>query len=263
MNLETEDILAGPGCDAAAMPMPTRPVVSPPQDRHQLILENLAEVRYIANYIHSRLPPHVPIDDMIHAGVLGLIDAVEKFDAAKSLQFMSYARFRIKGAILDSLRGLDWGPRRLRKQARSIEQAQSLLLARLGRRPSESEVAAHLGLPVSELQHILAELQSLKLECLQESTGPGGVPSPPNCSSDDPFELCARLETSSRLTEAIGTLQERERQALTLYYFEERTMKEVGQILDVCESRVSQIISGALVALRSRLQNELNSANGK
>jgi RNA polymerase sigma factor for flagellar operon FliA len=249
-----------PGCKAIPR-TPNHGHSLAPEEVQQFILNNLPEVRYIARHIHSRLPPHVPFDDLVQAGVLGLMDAVEKFDRSKTVQLMSYARYRIRGAILDSLRELDWGPRRLRKQAREIEQAHRDLLAKLGRVPLESEVAAQLGLPPSALQHILAELQSLTVEPLQvgrKFNSPGEArAAQPRRSGDDPFELCVRLETSKLLTEAMDSLEEKERRALTLYYFEDRTMKEVGKALDVCESRVSQIISGALHGLRERLQEPL------
>jgi RNA polymerase sigma factor for flagellar operon FliA len=253
-----------PGCRPAQLQTPERVGSLSPEDRQGLILENLSEVRYIARHLHSRLPAHVSIDDLIHAGVLGLIDAVEKFDTGKSVQFMSYARYRIRGAILDSLRGLDWGPRRLRRQARSIEQAQHDLLTKLGRLPLESEVAAYLGLPSSQLQRVLAELQSVRLESLEPqqdlaSHERGKSPAVRSTrTGEDPFEVYVRMETSRLLTQAIDSLEEKERRALKLYYFEERTMKEVGKVLDTCESRVSQIISGALVDLRRHLQNRLN-----
>lgn len=230
--------------------------------RQRLILEYLPEVRYIARHVHSRLPPHVPFEDLVHAGVLGLIDSVEKFDPSKNVQLKSYACYRIRGAILDSLRGLDWGPRRLRKQARGIEQARNELLAKLGRLPSEPEVAAHLGVDLSELQRVIAELSTLRMESLepqQECHGNGDAPAlRSNRTGDDPFALCVQLETAQLLREAIESLDERERRALTLYYLEERTMKEVGKVLEVCESRVSQIVSGALAELRARLENRLN-----
>src|SRR5271163_4907156 len=134
-----------------------------PDERQRLLLENLPEVRYIARRIHDRLPSHVQFDDLLHAGILGLIDAVDKFDASKNVQLKSYARFRIRGAILDSLRQLDWSPRNLRRQARRIEEAHRDLAATLGHAPSEPEVATHLGLELDEFQHLLGELRGLDL----------------------------------------------------------------------------------------------------
>jgi RNA polymerase sigma factor for flagellar operon FliA len=121
-------------------------------ERQRLLTENLQEVRYIARRIHDRLPSHVPFDDLVHAGILGLIDAVDRFDPGKNVQLKSYARFRIRGAILDSLRQMDWSPRNLRRQARRIEEAVRELSAELGRAPSEPEIAPRLGLRVEDFQ---------------------------------------------------------------------------------------------------------------
>src|ERR1700694_2489544 len=132
-----------------------------PVERQRLLNENLPEVRYIARRIHDRLPSHVPFDDLVHAGILGLIDAVDKFDPSKNVQLKSYARFRIRGAILDGLRQMDWSPRNLRRQARRIEDTHRELAAELGRAPSEPELAARMGLGLEEYQQLLGELRGL------------------------------------------------------------------------------------------------------
>jgi RNA polymerase sigma factor FliA len=226
-------------------------------ERQRLLLENLSEVRDVARRIHLRLPRHVPFEDLVHEGVVGLIDAVEKYDPSRNVALRSYARLRIRGAILDSLREMDWGPRRLRRQARRIEQANRELAFKLGRVPSDQEVAAQLKISLNELQRTLRELHCLKTETslvLSELVSKHvDVVSRINWAGPDPFDVCVRAETTKSLMEAIETLAERERQALTLYYFEERTMREIGRILDVQESRISQIISAALVRLRQRL----------
>src|SRR5215475_12788286 len=128
---------------ASTKPETKAPLIDP-AERQRLLNENLPEVRYIARRIHDRLPSHVPFEDLVHAGILGLIDAVDKFDPQKNVQLKSYARFRIRGAILDSLRQMDWSPRNLRRQARRIEEANRQLSAELGHSPSETELAAHL-----------------------------------------------------------------------------------------------------------------------
>src|SRR5215468_6554430 len=128
-------------------------------ERQRLLNENLTEVRYIARRIHDRLPSHVPFEDLVHAGILGLIDAVDKFDPQKNVQLKSYARFRIRGAILDSLRQMDWSPRNLRRQARRIEEANRDLSAELGRAPTEAEIASKLGMQLSEFQLLLRDLR--------------------------------------------------------------------------------------------------------
>ncbi|HZQ67121.1 MAG TPA: FliA/WhiG family RNA polymerase sigma factor [Terriglobales bacterium] len=228
------------------------------QDRERLLNEQLPQVRYIARRIHERLPRHVSLDDLIHAGVLGLIDALSKYDQNKHVQFGSYAKFRIRGAILDSLRELDWSPRDLRRKARQLEDATTRLRLRLGRDPSEPELAAELGLDLRCLQSLLAELNGLEIGSFRiESARDGREEDLCEYIADDPEETpllqCMRSEMKELLAKAIAELPERERQVLTLYYFEELTMKEVGVVLGVGESRVSQVHSMALVRLRARL----------
>ena len=232
-----------------------------PLERERLLQENLPEVRYIARRIHDRLPSHVPFDDLVHAGILGLIDAVDKFDASRKVQLKSYAQFRIRGAILDSLRQMDWGPRALRRQARKIEEAQRDLAAKLGRAGTEPEIAEHMGITLEEYQQLLGELRGLDLGSLQAATSEEN-PENPHVSvtskeEEDPFHQYARTEMREYLASAIEELEEKERHVLGLYYLEELTMKEVGLILDIGESRVSQIHTAAILRLRARLREKL------
>ena len=234
------------------------------QERQRLLAENLPEVRYIARRIHDRLPSHVPFDDLVHAGILGLIDAVDKFDPSKNVQLKSYARFRIRGAILDSLRQLDWSPRHLRRQSRRIENANRELAAELGRSPSEPELAERLGLSLEEFQQLLGELRGLDLGSLQIESGETGEELAALIAAkveDDPFHLAARAEMRAILADAIRGLDDKERQVLGLYYLEELTMKEVGVIMDIGESRVSQIHTAALIRLRSKLQGTVGNTD--
>jgi RNA polymerase sigma factor for flagellar operon FliA len=232
-----------------------------PAERERLLQENLSEVRYIARRIHDRLPPHVPFDDLVHAGILGLIDAIDKYDPSRNVQLKSYARFRIRGAILDSLRQMDWSPRALRRQARRIEDTQRELSATLGRAPNETEIAAHLGMPLEEYQHLLGELRGLDLGSLYAGVDEEQADNPHLSltakEEEDPFSQCLRSEMRSLLAEAIEELGEKERHVLGLYYLEELTMKEVGVILDIGESRVSQIHTAAILRLRGRLREKL------
>jgi len=232
-----------------------------PAERERLLQENLPEVRYIARRIHDRLPPHVPFDDLVHAGILGLIDAIDKYDPSRNVQLKSYARFRIRGAILDSLRQMDWSPRALRRQARRIEEAQRELTATLGHAPNEVEVADHLGMPLVEYQQLLGELRGLDLGSLYAGNNDESAePSHPSLTTkeeEDPFEQCLRSELRSMLASAIDELDEKERHVLGLYYLEELTMKEVGLILDIGESRVSQIHTAAILRLRGKLREKL------
>lgn len=225
-------------------------------EREQLLAEHLPQVRYIARRIHGRLPQNVQLDDLVHEGVIGLLDALDKFDPLKQVQLKSYAQFRIRGAILDSLRASDWSPRSLRTKARQLEKGRLEMSAALGRFPTDSELAEYLGMDLPELAHLLAELQALDLGSLETSNGEERE-SPRqqrDGSPNDPFSLCLREEIKARLIQAMADLGKRERQVLALYYTEELTMKEVGAILGIGESRVSQIHSAAIVRLRGWLQ---------
>src|ERR1700688_2176360 len=238
-------------------------------ERERILMEQLPQVRYIARRIHERLPRHVPFEDLVHSGVIGLIDALNKFDLSKHVQFSSYAKFRIRGAILDGLRELDWSPRELRRKGRLVESTYSELSGKLGRAPSEMEIAQQMGLNLRELQLLLAELDGLELSSLRIESSRDGKPEDltdyvPSKPEDTPFFQCLRCETKHLLERAISELPEKEQRVLALYYYEELTMKEVGVALGIGESRVSQIHSLAMVRLRSRL-NALNppAAHGK
>jgi len=224
----------------------------------QLLLEQLPQVKYIARRIHERLPQHVPFDDLLHAGIVGLIDAMHKFDASKNVRFASYAKFRIRGAILDSLRDMDWSPRDLRRKARRLQATMQKLQTELGRSASEPELAQAMAMTLEEFQHMVDEIRGLEVGSLQiESLEDGRetdlgetLPGPPD---QDPLTLCMKGERRQLLAEAVRQLPEREQQVLALYYQEELTMKEVGAVLGVGESRVSQIHSVAVARLRSIL----------
>jgi RNA polymerase sigma factor for flagellar operon FliA len=231
-------------------------------------MEQLPQVRYIARRIHERLPRHVPFEDLVHAGVVGLIDALNKFDESKHVQFRSYAKFRIRGAILDSLRELDWSPRELRRKGRTLEEAYRRLSGTLGRAPDESELAEELGLELNRLQSLLAELDGLELGSLRYESTPDGNKRDlcdyiPGAREDTPFFACLRAEIKHMLSEAIAELPEQERKVLSRYYCEELTMKEVGAVLGIGESRVSQIHSLAISRLRGRLGELLSPASSR
>jgi len=235
-----------------------------PVEREKQLNEYLPEVRYIARRIHERLPVQVPLEDLIHAGVLGLIDAVDRFDPGKHTQLKTYAKFRIRGAILDSLRANDWSPRSLRRRARLVEEAHRSLSMELGRSPSESELAERISMDLSGFQQLLGELNGLNLGSLQwRGAGDSGDDKEdvyayrPNGPDEDPFFLCWRSELKSFLQEALNDLNEKERRVITLYYLEELNMKEVGAVLGVGESRASQIHSMAIVRLRTKVQQFL------
>jgi RNA polymerase sigma factor for flagellar operon FliA len=234
------------------------------ETRNRVLLEQMPQVRYIARHIHDRLPQHVPMEDLVHAGVLGLMDALTKYDESRQVQFKTYAKFRIRGAILDSLRELDWSPRDLRRKARLIEGATARLSHALGRAPTEQDLADDLALSLEAFQHLLNELEGLDLGSLHvENNGREQdddlceyLPGNPE---ESPYYLTMKSELKQLLIRAIEELNEKEQQVLSLYYYEELTMKEVGAVLGVGESRVSQIHSLALLRLRERLQTTLAS----
>ena len=226
-------------------------------EHERMIVEHLPTVRYLARRIHERLPQHVDIEDLVSAGVLGLIDAFQKFDPEKKVQFRSYAQFRIRGAILDSLRTLDWSPRDLRRKGRAVEEAIRALTSRGGHAPSEPEVAAELEMELGEYQQLLGELKGLEIGTLHaersEDSGEEELAYIPNRPEEDPLFRCLEGEMQERLAGAIDELPERERLVMTLYYYEEMTMKEIGLTLGVVESRVSQIHASAVLHLRAAL----------
>ncbi|MGA3125286.1 MAG: FliA/WhiG family RNA polymerase sigma factor [Candidatus Korobacteraceae bacterium] len=249
----------------SAMKKPQNSYTPPTLDeevRNRILMEQMPQVRYIARHIHDRLPQHVPIEDLIHAGILGLMDALTKYDEARQVQFKTYAKFRIRGAILDSLRELDWSPRDLRRKARQVELASARLSHALGRSPTEPEIATELGLTLDDFQHLLGELEGLDLgsfhiESSDHEHDDDLCEYLPGNPEESPYYLTMKSELHQLLVRAIEELSEKEQQVLSLYYYEELTMKEAGAVLGVGESRVSQIHSLALLRLRTRLQSLL------
>ena len=222
------------------------------------MVEHLPIVRFIVRRIHDRLPPHMLIEDLYSAGVLGLLDAFGRFDPSKQVLFRTYAQFRIRGAILDSLRTLDWGPRELRRKGRAVEQAIQMLTAQLHRSPTDIEIAQKLNIPLDAYQQLLGELKGLEIGSLhavraEEDSGEEELVYVPSRPEDDPLFRYLDGELRERLTKAINDPPERERLIMTLYYYEETTMTEIGLILGVSESRVSQIHASAVLHLRARL----------
>lgn len=228
-------------------------------EQERLLLEHLPVVRFLARRIHERLPQHVDIEDLVSAGVVGLLDAFSKFDPDKKVQFRSYAQFRIRGAILDSLRTLDWSPRELRRKGRAVEEAIRALTARMGRPPNEAEVAHEMALSLDEYQQLLGDLKGLEIGTLHiernEDSGEEDLAYVPGRPEEDPLFRCLKGELQERLTEAIQNLPDRERLVMTLYYYEEMTMREIGLALGVVESRVSQVHASAVVHLRAALKD--------
>jgi RNA polymerase sigma factor FliA len=183
-------------------------------EQERQILEHLPIVRYLARRIHERLPQHVEMEDLVSAGILGLMDAFSKFDPNKKVQFRSYAQFRIRGAILDSLRTLDWGPRDLRRKGRAVEEAIRQLTAKQGHSPGEAEIARELGVSLDEYQSLLGELKGLEIGTLHvehnEDSGEEELAYIPGHPEEDPLFCCLRGELKDKLTAAIESLPERE-----------------------------------------------------
>lgn len=223
--------------------------------RDECILQQLPQVHYIASRIHERLPRQVDLQDLVQAGVIGLIEAHRSFHAGKSAQFATYARFRIKGAILDALRSLDWGSRSLRDKAREIAKARAEMEATLGRRPTAEELAVQLGISLDKLNEVEADLHGLYLVS-QQAAAPGeddethDLIESATSPWDNPFEAYAKAESRAPLIAAVATLSEREQLILSLYYHDELTMREVAQVAGLAASRVCQIHATALKKLK-------------
>ncbi len=232
-------------------------------DRNDLIVQQLPEVYYIAARIRERLPRQVDLEDLVSAGVLGLIDACQKYDGAKNVQFTTFARFRIRGAILDSLRELDWGSRTLRKKARLIADCSAELKQTLGRQPTEAELAAALAVTPKQLQKTISEIEGLQIFSQKSTTSPKSnsekhldlIESAPDRTDTSPFQQYLAMERREQLESAVADLTEREQLILSLYYRDELTMKEIASVIGAATSRVSQIHAAALLKLKSSLNH--------
>jgi len=225
--------------------------------RDRIVLEHLPLVKAIAVRVHENLPVHVDLDDLVHAGVLGLFDAASKFNPDKQVAFSSYAKHRIKGAILDSLRQLDWASRDLRRRHKQVEAATRELAATLQRTPTESEIAQKLGVDVERWRQMMVDLRSVGLiSASSRAAEHDDLPAPdfPSKPETQPDNMCSREQMRSVLGVAMKTLPERYQKVVFLYYTNEMTMKEIGGILGINESRVSQIHKSALEKMQVVLQ---------
>lgn len=232
------------------------------QSRDEIIEHYLPLVRYLAQHIGAKLPAHVDIEDLVHAGVIGLIDAVDKFESSRGIKFRTYADFRIRGAILDSLRSLDWVPRSVRKQKKQMERVSSRLEQELGRQASDEELSAELGLDMAEYHKMLDMLKSVSLGKFIELSNSDAMGSDESDatiafivddSADDPYTELQKNELIDMVAETLGRLPEKERLVVNMYYFDELTMKEIGSVLGITESRVSQLHTKAMKRLRMSL----------
>jgi len=217
--------------------------------RDGVVLEHLPLVKAIAVRVHENLPVHVDIGDLVHAGILGLFDAVAKYQPEKRVAFSSYAKHRIKGAILDSLRQLDWASRDLRRRHKQVEAATRDLAATLHRQPTEAEIAERMGVEVARWRHMMVDLQHVGLvSASARRNDHDELPAPefPAKPETRPDRMCARAQLRALLNGAMKTLPPRYQKVVVLYYLREMTMREIGDILGINESRVSQIHKSAL-----------------
>jgi RNA polymerase sigma factor FliA len=225
--------------------------------REALIINFSPLVKFVAGRVGIGLPRNVDHADLVSYGIFGLIDAIDKFEPERGFKFETYAINRIKGAILDELRAMDWVPRSVRARAREIERSMAELEHRLQRTPSDDELASHMTMPVEDLQDALAEISLLGIVALDEMLGPDSsnslVDLVADASGASPEAAFQKEETRRILADAINRLPDREKLVLTLYYYEGLTLAEIGEVLSVTESRVCQIHAKSVMSLRNRL----------
>jgi len=221
-------------------------------------------VRYVAGRTAAGLPPHIEEADLISYGMVGLITAIERFDLSRDIKFETYALMRIKGAIIDELRLLDWVPRSVRSRAREVERANAKLENKLQRAPTDTEIAAELDITVEELNDSLVAISHASMVALDElwsvsdSTGDqvSLMETIEDSRAPDPAKALDMGDLKDRIAESIARLPEREKLVIALYYYENLTLREIGEVLGVTESRVSQLHTKAVLRLRSRMQEE-------
>ncbi|MFP6655499.1 MAG: FliA/WhiG family RNA polymerase sigma factor [Myxococcota bacterium] len=246
---------------------PTRPPEVPTHEipldlREEIVLQHTPLIRYIVNRMAARLPSHIDLDDLHSTGVIGLMDAIEKFDPSKNCRFKTYAEFRIKGAILDQLRALDWVPRSVRQKGRKLEQAYGDVEQRLGRSATEAEIADSLGLEIDKLHVLINQVRGISIVHLEEIRGLGSDGERAGTYADiiedvhaeNPLASLKVTETRRVISETINALPEKERLVISLYYYEDLNMKEIGGILGITESRVCQIHTKSVMRLRGKLK---------
>jgi RNA polymerase sigma factor FliA len=231
--------------------------------RDSLVEQYAPLVKYVAGKVAANLPSSVEYDDLVGYGVFGLFDAIEKYDPDKGVKFKTYAVTRIRGAMYDHLREMDWVPRSVRQKAKEIEQAVMMLEARLGRPASDSEIAVSMGLNEEEFSRLMGKISSTVILSLNDIWSPGSeseklcigesIESPRSLNPDSAIE---KQEIRRVIKRAINELPEKEKKVLVLYYYENLTLREIGQILDVTESRISQLHTKAVIRLKAKLTSQ-------
>jgi RNA polymerase sigma factor for flagellar operon FliA len=226
------------------------------EERERLILEHLPQVRLIARRIQERLPKNISLEDLVSTGVIGLISAIDHFDAGQNVKLKTYAEYKIRGAILDSLRGLDWAPRQKRRKTKQIEAAIAAAEQLVQHSPTEEEIAQQLGIPLAEYHEWLVETRGLNVGSLEYAGNENGrdlLHFIPDAADKLPSTLLERSELERLVAEGIDQIPEIERTILSLYYHEELTLREIAQVVNLHESRISQLKSQAILRLRARL----------
>jgi RNA polymerase sigma factor for flagellar operon FliA len=234
-------------------------------ERERLILEHLPQVRLIARRIQERLPENISLEDLVSTGVLGLISAIDNFDPSHNVKLKTYAEYKIRGAILDSLRGLDWAPRQKRRKAKQIEAAITAAEQRLQMSPTEEETAAQLQISIEEYHQWLVEIRGLNVASLEYAGNDQGkdlLHYIPDEHENLPSTLLEKSELERLLAEGIDGIPAIERTVLSLYYHEELTLREIAQVVNLHESRISQLKSQAILRLRSHLSEQWPASRG-
>uniref|UniRef100_UPI00180C3373 FliA/WhiG family RNA polymerase sigma factor n=1 Tax=Sporichthya sp. TaxID=65475 RepID=UPI00180C3373 len=217
-----------------------------PELRNRLVVQYAPLVKYVAGRLRSGLPQNVDSNDLVSEGVFGLMDAIEKFDTERGLEFQTYAVPRIKGAMIDALRSQDWVPRSVREKLRAIEKAHAVLVERFGRTPTEEEIAAELGITPKALNGLYAKVAYTSIAAMEDLVVVDEAPAPGAALEDDAVK--------EALLRHVRDLRERDQIIVALYYYEGFTLAEIGQVLAVTESRVSQLHTRAMLALRGLVQ---------
>ena len=235
------------------------------EERERLILEHLPQVRLIARRIQERLPKNISLEDLVSTGVLGLISAIDNFDPGHNVKLKTYAEYKIRGAILDSLRGLDWAPRQKRRKTKQIEAAIMAAEQRLKSTPTEEDIAAELGISLAEYHDWLVEIRGLNVASLELAPSEQGrdmLNFLHDADENLPSALLEKSELERLLAESIGQIPEIERTILALYYQEEFTLREIAEVVRLHESRISQLKSQAILRLRARIAAQWPASRG-
>ena len=252
---------------AAAKKFKSEPNKFTPDEKKKLITEYAPLIKFIAQKIAVRLPSNIELDDLISSGVIGLMDAIEKYDPSRDNKFKTYAEFRIRGAILDELRAQDWVPRSVRDKAKMLDRTVVDLEVELGRNPTDEEIAAKLQVSMEEFHSLVNQVRPMSVLSIDDSTTFSNVDKKSilnileGAKINNPLVQLNLKSVKNVVTTAIEELPERQRLVLSLYYYEDLNLKEIGQILRVTESRVSQLHAQAITRLRAKLAQHFESDN--